>query len=88
MLGSDSCEGSGQLLNDSIGHGADVSKRPCADDRGGGGLEHFEAIEGIEHRIDFAGGHTTRVFTSPTTIVTELILDDANNGILDTNVLG
>lgn len=46
------------------------------------------AIEGIEHRIDFAGGHTTRVFTSPTTIVYELILDDANNGILDTNVLG
>jgi hypothetical protein len=46
------------------------------------------AIEGIEHRIDFAGGHTTRVFTSPTTIVYELILDDTNNGILDTNVLG
>ena len=46
------------------------------------------AIEGIEHRIDFANGHTTRVFTSPTTIVYELILDDANNGILDTNVLG
>jgi len=46
------------------------------------------AIEGIEHRIDFAGGHTTRVFTSPTTIVYELILDDIDNGILDTNVLG
>lgn len=46
------------------------------------------AIEGIEHRIDFARGHTARVYTSPTVIVYELILDDANQGILDTNVLG
>ena len=46
------------------------------------------AIEGIEHRIQFDRGHTVRVSTSPTTIVYELILDDANNGILDTNVLG
>ena len=46
------------------------------------------AIEGIEHRIQFDQGHTIRVSTSPTTIVYELILDDANNGILDTNVLG
>jgi hypothetical protein len=46
------------------------------------------AIEGIEHRLVMDTGHTTRVFTSPTTIVYELILNDANNGILDTNVLG
>lgn len=46
------------------------------------------AIEGIEHRLVMDTGHTTRVFTSPTTIVYELILDDANDGILDTNVLG
>jgi hypothetical protein len=46
------------------------------------------AIEGVEHRIGTATGHTVRVYTSPTTIVYELILDDANDGILDTNVLG
>ena len=46
------------------------------------------AIEGIEHRIQFDQGHTVRVSTSPTTIVYELILDDPNDGILDTNVLG
>jgi len=46
------------------------------------------AIEGIEHRLVMDTGHTTRVFTSPTTIVYELILNDANNGILNTNVLG
>ena len=46
------------------------------------------AIEGIEHRIQFDRGHTIRVSTSPTVIVYELILDDPNDGILDTNVLG
>ena len=46
------------------------------------------AIEGIEHRIDFAGGHTCRVYTSPTTIAYELILDDAVYGLLDSSVLG
>ena len=46
------------------------------------------AIEGVEHRIQFDRGHTTRVYTSPTVVVYELLLDDANQGILDTNVLG
>lgn len=46
------------------------------------------AIEGIEHRIQFDAGHTVRVSTSPTTIVYELILDDAVYGILDLDVLG
>lgn len=46
------------------------------------------AIEGIEHTIGFASGHTVQVYTSPTTILTVLILDDPNDGILDTNALG
>ena len=47
------------------------------------------AVEGIEHRLDFSIGHTISLFTSPTVIVYELILDDAVYGILDAeNVLG
>ena len=47
------------------------------------------AIEGIEHYLDFATGHTISLFTSPTVIVYELILDDAVFGIIDAdNVLG
>lgn len=47
------------------------------------------AIEGVEHRIDFAGGHTTKAYTSPTTVVYDLLLDDATYGTLDgVNVLG
>lgn len=47
------------------------------------------AIEGIEHRLDFNIGHTVSFFTNPTTIVYELILNDALYGILDAdNVLG
>lgn len=47
------------------------------------------AVEGIEGIIEFRRGHTIRVYTSPTTIVYELILDDATYGILDAdNVLG
>jgi hypothetical protein len=46
------------------------------------------AVEGVEHRISTDRGHTIRLYTSPTTIVYELILDDTNQGILDTNVLG
>ena len=47
------------------------------------------AIEGVEHYIDYVGGHVTRFYTSPTTIVYELILDDAVYGVLDAdNVLG
>lgn len=46
------------------------------------------SIEGIEHTITL-DGHRVALFTSPTTIVYELILDDATYGVLDAlNVLG
>jgi hypothetical protein len=46
------------------------------------------SVEGIEHEITL-NGHRVRLFTSPTTIVYELILDDALYGTIDTtNVLG
>lgn len=46
------------------------------------------SVEGIEHEITL-NGHRVRLFTSPTTIVFELILDDATYGTIDTtNVLG
>jgi hypothetical protein len=46
------------------------------------------SVEGVEHEITLTG-HRIRFFTSPTTIVYELILDDATYGTLDTtNVLG
>lgn len=47
------------------------------------------SVEGIEHLIDFNTGHRMNLFTAPTTIVYELILDDATYGVLDAeNVLG
>ena len=47
------------------------------------------AIEGIEHTLTIGSGHSILLFTSPTVIVYELILDDAIYGILDAdNVLG
>jgi hypothetical protein len=47
------------------------------------------AIEGIQHEIDLSTGHRITLFTSPTTLVFELILDDAVYGTIDTeNVLG
>jgi hypothetical protein len=47
------------------------------------------AIEGIQHEIDLFTGHRITLFTSPTTLVFELILDDAVYGTLDKeNVLG
>jgi hypothetical protein len=42
-------------------------------------------VEGIEHSISISAGHSVRFYTSPTTIVTELVLD---TGILDQDVLG
>ena len=46
------------------------------------------SVEGIEHEITLTG-HRVRLFTSPTTIVYELMLDDAQYGTIDTtNVLG
>ena len=47
------------------------------------------SVEGVEHAIDFASGHRVTFFTAPTTIVYELILDDATFGTIDAgNVLG
>ncbi len=47
------------------------------------------AIEGIQHEIDLSTGHRITLFTSPTTLVFELILNDAVYGTLDAeNVLG
>jgi hypothetical protein len=46
------------------------------------------AVEGVEHEITL-DGHRVLLFTSPTTIVYELILDNAEFGIIDAlNVLG
>jgi hypothetical protein len=47
------------------------------------------AIEGIYSVIDVNRGHTITFYTSPTTIVYELILNDAIYGTLNgSNVLG
>jgi hypothetical protein len=47
------------------------------------------SVEGIEHYLDFSTGHRVLYSTAPTTIVYELILDDAVYGTLDgLNVLG
>jgi hypothetical protein len=47
------------------------------------------AIEGIQHQIDLSTGHRITLFTSSTTLVFELILDDLVYGTIDTeNVLG
>jgi hypothetical protein len=46
------------------------------------------AVEGVEHEITL-DGHRVLLFTSPTTIVFELLLDDITYGVLDAlNVLG
>lgn len=47
------------------------------------------AIEGIRHELTVRAGHALTFYTSPTTIVFELLLDDATYGTLDgSNVLG
>lgn len=47
------------------------------------------SVEGVEHAIDFASGHRVTFFTAPTTVVFELILDDAQFGTINAeNVLG
>ena len=47
------------------------------------------SVEGVEHTITVSNGHSVMYFTSPTTIVYELILDDLVFGIINsTNVLG
>lgn len=56
------------------------------------GLTQFAqnlTIEGLEHRLTLSAGHAVTYFTAPTTIVYELILNDAVYGTLDAeNVLG
>jgi len=47
------------------------------------------AIEGIQHQITLSDGHRITLFTSPTTLVYELILDDLIYGTINAeNVLG
>jgi len=46
------------------------------------------SVEGIQAVIDFNRGHTVTFYTSPTTIVYELILNDPVYGRLNFNVLG
>jgi hypothetical protein len=47
------------------------------------------SVEGIEHYLDLSSGHRVLISTAPTTIVYELILDNATYGTLDAlNVLG
>ena len=47
------------------------------------------SVEGVEHAIDLVTGHRVTFFTAPTTIIYELILNDATYGTIDTlNVLG
>jgi hypothetical protein len=47
------------------------------------------SVEGVEHFIEFASGHRITFFTAPTTIVYQLILDDATYGRINAdNVLG
>jgi hypothetical protein len=47
------------------------------------------AVEGVQHQINVLSGHRVTFFTSPTTIVYELILDSLQYGELDAlNVLG
>ena len=47
------------------------------------------AVEGVSHSIDPRQGHRMTIYTSPTSLVFELLLDDPIYGKLDsTNVLG
>lgn len=47
------------------------------------------SVEGIEHSIDVADGHTMDIYTAATTLLTQLVLDDMTYGIINsTNALG
>ena len=47
------------------------------------------SVEGIEHSINVNNGHIVTYYTSPTTVVYELILDDPSYGIISAdNALG
>lgn len=46
-------------------------------------------VEGVEHNIDVRTGHRMKIYTSPTTLVYELLLNDGVFGRMDAdNVLG
>jgi hypothetical protein len=52
-------------------------------------MSQSSAVEGIAHNINFSQGHSITYYTSPTTIVYQLILNDPVYGTLNsTNVLG
>ena len=52
-------------------------------------LSQTLSVEGIEHLIDFNTGHRVRLYTSPTTQIYYLTLDDGTYGQLNSdNVLG
>ena len=47
------------------------------------------SIEGIEHRINVSTGHRVTIWTSATTVLSALVLDDITYGIINsTNALG
>ena len=47
------------------------------------------SVEGIEHYLDISSGHRVLISTAPTTVIYELILDNATYGTLDAlNALG
>ena len=47
------------------------------------------SIEGIEHRINVSTGHRVTIWTSATTVLSNLVLDDITYGIINsTNALG
>jgi len=51
-------------------------------------LAQYLAVEGVEHNINYSTGHRITFYTSPTTVLYPLILNDAIYGTLDsTNAL-
>ena len=52
-------------------------------------VTQFLAVEGIDHSIDVSRGHSITLYTSPTQLYDQFILDDITFGILSTtNALG
>ena len=43
------------------------------------------AVEGVDHDINVSTGHRVTIYTSQTTVLNDLILDDITYGTLDTN---
>lgn len=75
----------GTVATVDIGDTITISKQVT----GVGTIAEELSVEGIESTINFDTGHTVRFYTSPTTVVYQLILDSSQFGVLDsTNVLG